>query len=437
MSENYEKTLHGVPVYPDVKLYCNIYNGAQIWEADGWKEESLSWKDTCYIHSGLSGLSEWCIKGPDATKLLSKLSINNCEKWKVNRSKHLVMCDEFGFITNHVLTVKDAEDFYRIFTGMPWPLYQNMINLHYDVEIFPREASIIQVGGPLSLTVIEKVIGESQRDLGFLSYKQVQVPGIESYVEVARVGMAGTLAYELRGSLEIGPQLYDLVYQAGKPLGMKRLGWRTYVVNHTEGGFPQLGCTFLPSMTDAGYRDFLGEAGNLDISGSIDPSDFTSRFRTPGDVGWIWMAKFDHDFIGREAVEAEANNPRRTIVTLRWNKDDVMDIFASQFQKGEEYKMIEFPCGQQQPAGGHADLVTKNGAPIGVSSSTIYSYYYREVISHCSISVDQAEIGNEVIVHWGDFGKRIKEVRATVEAFPFLDLPRNDKYDLSTVPSGI
>ncbi|GHU67352.1 hypothetical protein AGMMS49983_18390 [Clostridia bacterium] len=96
------------------------------------------------------------------------------------------------------------------------------------------------------------------------------------------------------------------------------------------------------------------------------------------------------------------------------------------------------PCGQPQPAGGHADHVTaKVGTKIGISSGTTYSYYYREIISHGTIDVDQAEIGNEVIIHWGDFGKKIKEVRATVDRFPYLDLPRNENYDLSTVPSGI
>jgi hypothetical protein len=40
-------------------------------------------------------------------------------------------------------------------------------------------------------------------------------------------------------------------------------------------------------------------------------------------------------------------------------------------------------------------------------------------------------------VHWGDYGKRIKQIRATVERFPYLDLPRNEKYDLTAVPSGV
>jgi hypothetical protein len=59
------------------------------------------------------------------------------------------------------------------------------------------------------------------------------------------------------------------------------------------------------------------------------------------------------------------------------------------------------------------------------------------MLSQCVIDIGEAEIGNEVILHWGDYGKRIKQIRATVERFPYLDLPSNRDYDLSGVPSGI
>jgi hypothetical protein len=47
------------------------------------------------------------------------------------------------------------------------------------------------------------------------------------------------------------------------------------------------------------------------------------------------------------------------------------------------------------------------------------------------IDVEQAQIGNEVVVEWGDHGKRIKQVRATVERFPYLTEGRNDKVETS------
>ncbi len=45
------------------------------------------------------------------------------------------------------------------------------------------------------------------------------------------------------------------------------------------------------------------------------------------------------------------------------------------------------------------------------------------------IDLDQSAIGTEVVIQWGDHGKRIKHVRATVERFPYLTDGRNDQVD--------
>lgn len=46
-----------------------------------------------------------------------------------------------------------------------------------------------------------------------------------------------------------------------------------------------------------------------------------------------------------------------------------------------------------------------------------------------TLDLDCAKSGTEVIVHWGDHGRRIKQVRATVERYPYLTEGRNDKID--------
>lgn len=427
-----------VPLYQEEIKYAYIFMKMHPWESDDWKEVSLSWKESCYIHSGISGF-EITIKGPDAQKLLSMASINDVYKWKYGFGKHLVMCDERGLISSHGLFVRDNEDTFRAFAMNPWPIVKLLQTGKYNAELTTRENFIIQCSGPMSLTVLEKVTQESLRDVEFLMTRTTQIPGIDAEIEIQRIGMTGTLAYELRGAADDGPAVYDAVYQAGKEYGMKRLGWRTYVVNHVEGGFPQTSCTFLQACNDD--PDFIATGMNLlppKHTGSIDPSDARARYRTPVEVGWIWMAKFDHDFVGRAAVEAEAKNPKRTVVNLRWNTEDILDIHASYFEPGEPYKFIEYPCVVPQPAGGHADhVLTPDGKKIGISTAPIYSYYYRDIISQSIIDIDQATLGNEVIVLWGDYGKRIKEVRATVVRYPYIDLPRNENYDLSTVPSGV
>lgn len=82
----------------------------------------------------------------------------------------------------------------------------------------------------------------------------------------------------------------------------------------------------------------------------------------------------------------------------------------------------------------HADLVLKGGKTVGISSGRVYSYYYRQMISLCTIDVAEGELGNEVAVLWGAPGTRQKEIRAKVERFPFYDENRNETVDVNTIP---
>lgn len=414
-----------------------------LWEIDGWQAESMSWKESCYIHSGISG-NMFQLTGPDAQKLLSIMAMNNVYKWKDGFSKHLVFLDEKGFIRNHKLTIRDNENSYRIFgTNTPAFIQGTIQATGLDVELTIKEIFIYQISGPLSLTVIEKVTGESQRDLEFLQAKTIRIPGIDADLELSRIGMTGTLAYEIRGAVDLGLEVYNKVYEAGRPLGMKRLGWRTYTVNHTEGGYPQGGCSFVPSFMI--NPDWINENNEIDpmigammgFRGSIEPQNYIARMRTPGQVNWMWMANFDHDFIGKEALLKEKENPKQKTVTLVWNKEDVIDVYRSLFEEGEPYRFMDFPDLACFNSGGNQDYVTTtDGKVIGMASSGRYSMYYRDIISETVIDINEAEIGKEVIVKWGNAGQRIKDIRARIERYPYLDLQDNKSYDLDVCPKG-
>jgi vanillate/3-O-methylgallate O-demethylase len=69
----------------------------------------------------------------------------------------------------------------------------------------------------------------------------------------------------------------------------------------------------------------------------------------------------------------------------------------------------------------------------GISSGTIYSYYFREMLSMGCIDAASSKIGTEVIVQWGDYGGKIKNVRATVEGFPYLTEGRNSDLDVTSL----
>jgi len=424
--------LRGLPYYDEASTYWVYANRLWAWEFSGWKTESLSWKTGCYIHGGLSD-TQFNFSGPDVVPFFESLCVNNFEKYSIGTMKHAIMCRPDGLIATHGILQRNGEDDIRFYAGGPWPVFHA---LHSKMRIkvdFPK-CYLFQVAGPNSLQALERATDENLGDIRFLRFRPAKIAG--KNVEIGRIGMSGNLAYEVRGPIEEGAAVYDAIVKAGQGVGLQRLGWRTYLVNHVEGGFPQIMWTFFPSMLEyPGFKDWIGSNfPPYSITGSVDPADMRARMRTPSEVGWNSTVRLNHDFMGRAAIEKETTHPTRTVATLRWNPDDVVDIYRSLLQPGEEYKTLDLPTAPAWSTTGwlaHADHLLKSGKRIGWSSGTIYSYYFREVISMACIDVEQAQIGNEVVVEWGDHGKRIKQVRATVERFPYLTEGRNDKVETS------
>jgi glycine cleavage system aminomethyltransferase T len=434
--------LRGLPYYDEPSLYLNVGNRLYGYEFRGWKPESMSWKTGCYIHTGLSN-SQTNFVGPDVAEFFSSIAVNSFATFEIGSMKHSIYCNDDGLICAHAILQRNDEHEYRLFATPPWPHYQLVASAgRFRVEMRPTPAYLTQVAGPTSLETLERATGEDLRDIGFLRFRQAKIAG--RIVEIGRIGMSGNLAYEIRGPLEEGAEIYDAVFRAGQDLGIQRLGWRTYLVNHVEGGFPQVAWTFASAgVSEPGFLDFMA-AGPFNpptrVSGSVDPADLRARLRTPVELRWERAVKFDHEFVGRAALEAEVASPRRRVVTLVWDPEDVVDIYASLLQPGEEYKTIDLPTSPSWNHGliAHADHVLRDGQRIGIASGTIYSYFHRQVMSHAVLDIDATEIGTQVVVQWGDHGRRIKDVRATVERFPYLTEGRNDGIDAHTVgaPGG-
>ena len=66
-------------------------------------------------------------------------------------------------------------------------------------------------------------------------------------------------------------------------------------------------------------------------------------YLTPWELGYGPHVKFDHDFVGREALEQRPEDPQRRKVTLALNTADVMRAIGSEFEKDDRAKYMEFP----------------------------------------------------------------------------------------------
>jgi glycine cleavage system aminomethyltransferase T len=440
---NFPLAIHA-PFDPEVDYYLNsnvagLGKGYAVpMEYTDWRDEVMSWKKGCYIHAGLNDAPTFRVKGPDAVKFFSDVSVNSFTKFPVGGIKHCIMCNKDGLIMTHGILLRSAEDEFESFFLAPYAAYKFYTGNYNAKDEWIQDQVIYQVAGPKSLETLEVTTGECLHDIQFARHRMSKIAGAD--VRICRVGMAGSLAYEVHAKKNIAREVYNAIFKAGEHFGIKKLGFYAYQLSHTEDGFPQGFMHFpYPWGEDRGMMDFLKMPGfTSPVRGSMG-QDMRLRYRNPVELGWAKTIKFDHDFIGREALEKEAANPCRAMVTLEWNTEDILDVHMSQYQIGEHYMpMTPSHFGQMHGKGMLvADQVLKDGKMIGISSGRNYSYYYRKMISLCSIDIGFSKSGTEVTVLWGDPGTRQKEIRATVARFPYLNENRNENIDVSTIPCQI
>jgi glycine cleavage system aminomethyltransferase T len=356
------------------------------------------------------------------------------------------MCREDGIIMVDGVLLRTGEQEFITYFMAPYIQYAfekgkkegkyNALGENLSGSIF-----LYQVAGPHSLQILEKAAQRDLHDLKFMHHKKITIAGKD--VTILRLGMAGTLAYEIHGNIEHGNDVYEEIWKSGQEDGLIKLGNRAYMMNHTENGFPQAYYHFpYPWRDDEGFSEWLGPArafGNDDKPpvGSAG-TDMSLRYRSPVDLGWEKKIKFDHDFTGRKSLEKLVAERKTTVVTLKWNVEDILDVHRSQFEQGEHYMPMDTPNDRlfKGKEFFHADKVLdKDGNLIGISSGRCYSYYFRDMISLCTIKVEYAEIGKEVVVVWGNPGTRQKNIRAVVSRFPYLDQGRNEKIGTDHVPA--
>src|SRR5260370_38326864 len=173
--------------------------------------------------------------------------------------------------------------------------------------------------------------------------------------------------------MEYAKEIFKVLLEHGRHYGIRRLGGRTKMVNHVEACFPTASVDYVPALFGEEEKEFTAayfspnaQANYRRTDGSFEYSDISALYRTPVELGWRKNVKFDHHFIGRAALEPEVADPKRTMVTLVWNADDIADVYASLFRRGTPYLHMELP----RNARGHvfADAVAKAGE-IGVIST--------------------------------------------------------------------
>ena len=415
-------------------------------EFSNWRDEQHAWRETCCLFDQSHHMTDLTIKGPGALELLSDLGVNSFGTFAVDKAKQFVACNPDGYVIGDAILFYLADE---LFSLVGRPSAHNWVQYHgetgdYDVSFERDERSAVnpagrrlyrfQVQGPTALGVLQKVTGGELPAIKFFNMGEITIAGHR--VRALHHGMSGVPGLELFGPAAEGEDVRAAIVEAGREFGLAQVGSRVYATNTLESGW--IPCP-LPAVFTGddmkAYREWLpgnGYEATGSLGGSYYSDDISDYYVTPYELGYGPFVKFDHDFIGREALEAMAGTPQRQKVTLAWNGEDVARAIGTMFSPGDKAKYIDLPLSNYSTWPN--DKVLAGGKQVGVSTFSGYSANESSMLSLAMVDAGHAEPGTEVTLVWGEeHGGSSKpvverhvqtEIRAIVSPVPYAEVVR-------------
>jgi glycine cleavage system aminomethyltransferase T len=447
LQELLDSTGSTVEMLRNAQVGPNVYPGVPP-EFTNWRDEQEAWQKTCILFDLSYHMVDLAVDGPDALALLSHVGFNSFEGFAVDHAKHLAPCSHDGYVIGDVILFHIAEQSFNLVGRVP---ALNWIQYHaatggFDVTCELDERTLLrrdqsrrrsyrfQLQGPNAPQIVEKVLGKAAPEVEFFHMTTFDIAGVP--VRALRHGMVGQPGFELFGPWDDKQRVQEALVSAGEDFGLRRAGSRAYSSNTLESGWvpsPLPAVYTGDSMKD--YRKWLpadGYEGRASVGGSFLSDDIEDYYFTPWDLGYGRFVRFDHDFIGRQALEAMAEDPPRTKVTLALDTEDVLRVIGSQLETGGRSKFMEFPSAVY--AMHPYDAVLVDGETVGISTWIGYSSNERKMLTLAILDREHAAPGTEVSLLWGEENGGTRklaverheqcEIKAIVSPVPYSKVAR-------------
>jgi vanillate/3-O-methylgallate O-demethylase len=420
-------------------------------EFTNWRDEQRAWRDSAVLFDQSHHMAELTIKGPDALKLCTYTTINSFANFPVNRAKQMVPTSYEGHVIGDgILFHLDKDEL--LFVGRAPTV--NWLQFHCETGGFkvdfirddrspshPRGKAVTrrhyryQIQGPNAKQILDKINGGPIPDVKFFTMDVINIKGARS--------VACAMAWPARPDSRSGalmPRPTRSAITSSKPAAsstscrwvrapMRAIRWN-------PAGFPRRCPVCTPAKACASTANGSRPTATRrtgSIAGSFVSDNIEDYYVNPYELGYGPFVKFDHDFIGADALKKIADKPHRKKVTFAWHPDDMAKIYASLFRPGEEhYKFFDLPNANY--ASSSFDKIVKNGKTVGFSMFGGYSYNERTALS-LGIVDPGVEIGEELTLVWGEENGGTRkttvekhkqlEVRVTISSVPYSRVARD------------
>tara|TARA_B100002051_G_scaffold196565_1_gene186444 strand:- start:15 stop:1157 length:1143 start_codon:yes stop_codon:yes gene_type:complete len=310
------------------------------------------------------------IFGPDAEKLVQKMTPRSIKNMETGKCFYIPIIDEnAGMINDPVLLKLDDDMFWISIADSDILLWAKGLALgsNFNVNIIEPDVYPLAVQGPKSEELMVSLFGEDIKKIKFFNFKIFDFLGTKQII--ARSGYSKQDGFEIyfKGfeehfdRIELGEKLWDTIWEAGQKFNISP------------------GCPNLIDRIEAGLLSY----GN-DFTKDNNPLECNlDRYCNEND---------NHEFVGKEALKK---------IKLQGIKQKIRGIIFD----GEPYS----------PNGKLLNVFSEKNNKIGQITSGIYSPSLKKNIGLSMILKDYWDIGQNVVVETIDKRK----IKGVITTLPF------------------
>ena len=327
----------------------------------------------------LSPLRKWEVLGPDAETLIQHAVTRDARRLAVGQVVYTAICNETGGMVDDATVFRLGDDNFRFIGGDPYDgIWLKELGEKLGLKAFVKPSTDqlhnVAVQGPNSREIMKELIWTpptqpSLEDLKWFRFLVGRIGGYQGIpVVVSRTGYTGELGYEVFCHPDDGAAVWDAIWEAGQPHGLKPLGLEALDMIRIEAG-----------LIFAGYE----------FDDQVDPFE--------AGIGFTVKLDSEDDFVGKDALVERSTHPQRKLVGLELEGNEIA---------------------------GHGDEVYVGRRRVGVVTSGTRSPTLRKNIALCRMALQYADEGTAVEV--GKLDGLQKRIPAQVVGFPFYD-PKKER----------
>jgi len=262
----------------------------------------------------ITPLMKYLIEGPDAAKLLHRMTPRDIHKMAVGQVAYTGWCDDDGRMLDDGTISRLADDKFRMTSAEPslrW-LAMNAIGMDVTITEVTDQVAALSLQGPKSRAILNRVCKKSLDKLKYFRLAENTLAGVP--VTISRTGYTGDLGYEIWMDAAAALTVWDALIEAGNDYGIVPCGILAMDMARVEAGLFMIDVDYTASnhawiaaQKSTPFELGLGWAVNLD-----KPGYFVGRRALEQELrdGSAWkMVGLEVDWVGLEKLFAEVGLP--------------------------------------------------------------------------------------------------------------------------------